>query len=754
MQLLFLNLGKINKVQDIKSLFTNFKAFDVQDKELANNLNRNLDELYKPGTCILNIIWICDSLPSSLSPELFGVLDRAISYHNAKLTVIPNLSTENSKSCAWQDALNAEVHNNSNKSMVGLFEPSLVWRGGMLIAETPEQDEILEDLEIHIDEDSLDKILKKIKLRNLHSQILTKGEERTECYFDNNLELVCEVDPLTVPATYLTPHHFTILTKNTEVNDIERTFFEEGFTSSRVGYIVRLRVAEKLPKDYEKRTEENWKKRVIEDTVGYIENNHLTECGSYVYFLLFSDNINNEKMEKSMILLHHLNYKDARLKMKYTPRLEIVYPRLIESAKEINLSCDVRMMDFYQYRRNIVAAILNKMLENKTETLITQPVEEILLGVEQSVNDTMDMLIDVHREVMTKLPKITPAIMANPYSTRRLKLTSNYCEDITEKQFLKLFSKKQDNLDSSQESEQEISKMDTISLEASEILKFFTANGSPAKHLDLEPITLGNKCSAYLTEAEYIAVFQENFNLFAPDRAVMVDKHRKRKGPRDLKYIGYKFIGEDFRGFEFKKGPNVFYNNGPAAEKTDRDYGRMRDVYVGMIKETATSLDVNKAPEKLKLKQSPAASKVLRRSPRKKSLGSKRLDIKPSRASDLMSRKRSADLGSGVRPDLGISSRSKLITKRREMPQQKLVVSSDKEWGRKIRVAVICALKSRKIDEKNPLFRRCFGTLVKMCQIAVPDRSVMNASDLLLNVAMSNADNIIKAEYMKIKSAR
>ena len=160
--------------------------------------------------------------------------------------------------------------------------------------------------------------------------------------------------------------------------------------------------------------------------------------------------------------------------------------------------------------------------------------------------------------------------------------------------------------------------MDTISLEASEILKFFTSNGSPAKHLDLEPITLGTKCSAYLTEAEYMSVFQENFNLFAPDRAVIKDKHRERKGPRDFEYIGYKFIGDDFRSFEFKKGPNVFYNNGPAAEKTDRDYGRMRDVYVGMIKETSTSLDVNKAPEKLKLKQSPAASKVLRRSPRKK----------------------------------------------------------------------------------------------------------------------------------------
>ena len=32
--------------------------------------------------------------------------------------------------------------------------------------------------------------------------------------------------------------------------------------------------------------------------------------------------------------------------------------------------------------------------------------------------------------------------------------------------------------------------------------------------------------------------------------------------------------------------------------------------------------------------------------------------------------------------------------------------------------------------------------------------SVGNASELLVNVAMSNAENIIKAEYMKIKSSR
>ena len=37
---------------------------------------------------------------------------------------------------------------------------------------------LFQDLEIHINEDSLDKILKNIKLRNLHSQIVTKGEVR------------------------------------------------------------------------------------------------------------------------------------------------------------------------------------------------------------------------------------------------------------------------------------------------------------------------------------------------------------------------------------------------------------------------------------------------------------------------------------------------------------------------------------------------------------------------------------------------
>ena len=46
-------------------------------------------------------------------------------------------------------------------------------------------------------------------------------------------------------------------------------------------------------------------------------------------------------------------------------RMGIVNPRLIESAKEMDLSCDVRIMDLYQYRRNIVAAILNKMLGRK-----------------------------------------------------------------------------------------------------------------------------------------------------------------------------------------------------------------------------------------------------------------------------------------------------------------------------------------------------------------------------------------------------
>ena len=144
---------------------------------------------------------------------------------------------------------------------------------------------------------------------------------------------------------------------------------------------------------------------------------------------------------------------------------------------------------------------------------------------------------------------------------------------------------------------------DTISLEASEILKFFNKTGSPAKHLELEPVTLGAKCSAYLTSPEFKTLFNKHFDKIDPSK---------------FYYGGFKYVAEDFRRFEFTKYPHVFYHTGAAAEKTDKDYMRMRDMYVGRIKETCTNLDSNKEPEKLKLKQSPAASKSLRRSPRKK----------------------------------------------------------------------------------------------------------------------------------------
>ena len=50
--------------------------------------------------------------------------------------------------------------------------------------------------------------------------------------------------------------------------------------------------------------------------------------------------------------------------MKYTLRLgvENIHTNVVESVKDLDLSSNISILDVYQYKRDIVAAILAKML--------------------------------------------------------------------------------------------------------------------------------------------------------------------------------------------------------------------------------------------------------------------------------------------------------------------------------------------------------------------------------------------------------
>jgi hypothetical protein len=50
--------------------------------------------------------------------------------------------------------------------------------------------------------------------------------------------------------------------------------------------------------------------------------------------------------------------------MKYTPRLgvENIHTNVVESVKDLDLSSNISILDVYQYKRDIVAAILAKMI--------------------------------------------------------------------------------------------------------------------------------------------------------------------------------------------------------------------------------------------------------------------------------------------------------------------------------------------------------------------------------------------------------
>jgi len=712
----------ISQTQDIQGEIKKSFVFQSKDASIVEYLNGYLDEISDPGKYLVRLIWICDEISKTLTPELFGVLDRISSYHNGEIILVHNQA--GSFECpVWSRALGVKIV--SLESFDRVLSASLVWRGNLVLSNDP--DEILEDFELHCHQDELDYVLQKIRSANKHSSMIESKSEKDH-YFGSNLELVCDVDPLSVPQTYLSNHHFQLRTNNKD-NEASRMLMEDGFSHPRTAYIARLRMADTLPKKYEKRTSENWRKHVIEDSVNTHDQSYLDDMTSYLFFLIYTVDVSNEDVyTKSVVLLKNARTMiDTDFKLKYRPKFSSVSATesVIYEVNCLSFVSSFSLLQIYKERRQSIADALRHMIGEENIDCTKRPVEELLIDVENKIDQTFFAYINKHVKVVER-----PPVIKTQLTRRRTKLTSEYSEECSEKKFLRLVTPKPEIqpvpssiIDSRREG--------TISLEAKEILKFFNqSSGSPAKNVPLDPLSPRSKCSVYMAENEYLNLLKDNFMKLSvdPDKIFFKDQ-------------GYMFVGQDFRNFEFKKYHDVFYNHGVSSERIDKDFTRMRDVHVGMSKETRTTFDLNKAPEKLKLTKSPAVTmSVRRRSPRKAGpKGKSSMDLKSSRRSDLTINNHRS----------GIPNHSATRSNKREAAA---APSSANDWKRKIRVAVTVALKKQKIEERNPLFSRCFKTLVKMCQIAVPDHSVGNYTQLLIKVAESNVENIIKVEAKKLKA--
>ena len=76
--------------------------------------------------------------------------------------------------------------------------------------------------------------------------------------------------------------------------------------------------------------------------------------------------------------------------MKYTPRLgvENIHTNVVESVKDLDLSSNISILDVYQYKRDIVAAILAKMIGKYVLYLFTTKIfsPTTNLGLNKKVN--------------------------------------------------------------------------------------------------------------------------------------------------------------------------------------------------------------------------------------------------------------------------------------------------------------------------------------------------------------------------------
>jgi len=277
-------------------------------------------------------------------------------------------------------------------------------------------------------------------------------------------------------------------------------------------------------------------------------------------------------------------------------------------------------------------------------------------------------------------------------------------------------------------------KDETIILEAKEIVKFFKNTGEPAKKLTLEPVQ-PKRCSLFVSPEEYEALFKETF----------------RKLELEDQFSGFKFSGKDFSKIEFTQYHDVYYNNGIRAEQIDKDYARLRDRCVGITRETFTTLDAKKAPQKLKLRQQPSVqtrekenAAATRRSPRKKNKDPKRVGADIGQAVPINVMKSGKRRRSDDNSTLAAVKQKSLPSDNQRKTSNRLNESQEEIRKKKLRVAVYSALRERGVEESHALFRRCFSTLFKMCQIISASKSGGTTSQLLLDVARSNVDNVIK----------
>ena len=600
----------------------------------------------------------------------------------------------------------------------GLLEflsPSLTWRGSLSFSDTQLSHVSLPGFELHHTRD-----------QRHPSTGAGRGEVRR--HVSAQLEVVAPVSVTSVLAQpqLVSGERLELRTPllDDDQDDLSRHFMTTGFPDPDSGYLMKLKYSLDKPKlDQNMLKTEQWKKKVINCE---FSNHPQPGLGSDVHsvnVLVFDEEAADDSdcsratLKKTVVVLK--NAED--LGQLYNLRQSLSQQETdIEDVETVVSGLQKFEFDsgnltkLKHYIRNVQDKVFDLLNESKHHLLERHSEETLLIAIQDEILKNVEMVIRSNGNIdRNDIDQCRKSLEDREEHVN--KTVNSITDDWQEVRFLKylsLYSEQEEQERLAQIKMMKPSEEEYVLLEARELIKYFDSNGLPNK--PGEEVEVKNnkgslrpqKCSE-----DYEKLMKQNFDII-PDT--------------DFSLKGFKFKEEkDFSKIEFTKYHDVYYNTGLDAESFDQQTKTYRDCKVGTLRETKSTFsadDGSSTRMKVTTKKIVVKEKTVterRSSPRKKV--SQPLNNISNKKPTVVTAARK------TRPD---KSENKLdVSRSSDKSGDRRKSGGQESWGgeltevnrKKLRVAVYTALLSHKIDEKNPLFKKCFPKLFSICKMYIQD---------------------------------
>ena len=696
---------------------------------LATRVHEALDTCPSPSTCLLSVLWLCDTVPDQPCAPLYGALARAVSWHGASVTVVTKAQVSSPPS--WLATLRAELMPQPYLcDCHGLREyvsPSLAWRGSLAFSDTELSHLRIPGYELHCTTDNVDTMM--APAAGTHGPMATR-------HMSCQLEVVCPVSVSSVLAQpqYLTGERLELRTPMMDEDDISAQFMTSGFEDGDSGYILKLKYSLDKPKtDPNLLKTDNWKKQIIECKFSEEAPEGHLGCDVHSINILVFDEDEKEDSDCS-----RATHKKTALVLKNVEDLGHLYNlRQSLSRQETNIDdidslvTGLRKFEFDSSNltrlRNHIRKVQNKVVQILTEcqhSMLTEyKLEDILIAVQEEIMKNVDNVIKANGNV--NKDDIVSVAKSMESSQKKVNQNDNI-EDWQEVRFLKylsLYSEKEEQERVAAARMMKPNDEEYVLLEAKELIKYFDQNGLAAKSLEEVDVKLKNcPLRPQKGREEYEGLMSQHFDPI-PDT--------------DFSLKGFKFKEEkDFSVVEFTQYHDVYYNTGLASENHDLQSKNYRDCMVGPHRETKSTFSTNdNSSTRMKViskKSSDQSIKASDKQPIQQRRSSPRKKVSQPLANIANNKKHSKMIATTKRQSLDKSDSKLNVSKgsdKGDSSSRRRSGHGQESWNgelsevnrTKLRVAVSTALLGNKIKEDNPLFKKCFPKLFNICKMYLQD---------------------------------